>query len=199
MIDGSLCRFLTGRKDFTLVELVVAIAIVTLTLAIAVTTLRGESPAQKMERTVYEISSFCARIRFRAAEEGRDWVLKYNPEAQQFYGVAVDPETEKSDTFVPGDTSGRFTEEKEDKRSDDPDVPALPRMDLKLDKSFSFETDGGAENQLANGEEMEVFRFFPDGGASGDHKLVLKLGGMQKVFHISKLTGRVLIDEDLPN
>jgi len=68
-----------------------------------------------------------------------------------------------------------------------------------LDKSFTFETEEGAENQLANGEELDVFRFFPDGGASGSHKLVLKLGGLQKVFHISKLTGRVMIDEELPN
>ena len=190
---------MTVRRHFTLVELVVAIAIVTLTLAIAVTTLRGESPAQKMERTVYEISAFCARIRFRAAEEGRDWVLKYNPEESRFYAVAVDPETEKSDSFVAGDTSGKFTEGKKEIREDESGVPALPRLDLKLDKSFSFETDGGIENQLAGGEELEVFRFFPDGGASGSHKLVLKLGGLQKVFHISKLTGRVMVDEELPN
>ena len=190
---------MTVRRHFTLVELVVAIAIVTLTLAIAVTTLRGESPAQKMERTVYEISAFCARIRFRAAEEGRDWVLKYNPEEGRFYAVAVDPEAEKSDSFVAGDTSGKFTEEKKEIQEDESGVPALPQLDLKLDKSFSFETDGGIENQLASGEELEVFRFFPDGGASGSHKLVLKLGGLQKVFHISKLTGRVMVDEELPN
>ena len=72
-------------------------------------------------------------------------------------------------------------------------------MDLKLDKKFTFETAEGVEGELGGGEELEIFRFFPDGGASGSHKLILKLGGMQKVFHISKLTGRVLIDEDLPN
>ena len=41
------------RRSFTLIELVVAIAIIALTLGIAVTSLRGESPAQKLERTVY--------------------------------------------------------------------------------------------------------------------------------------------------
>lgn len=197
MIDAFFCRSILRRKRFTLIELVVAIAIVTLTLAIAVTALRGESPAQKMERTVHEISAFCARVRFRSAEEGRDWVLKYNPAGGNFYATAVDPEEETA-SFIPGDDSGRFSSAKKEKETD-PDAPPLPRLDLKLDKSFTFETAEGSENQLGNGEELEVFRFFPDGGASGSSKLLLKLGGMQKVFHISKLTGRVLIDKDLPN
>lgn len=189
MSDVPLCRKFLQRKSFTLIELVVAIAIVTLTLAIAVTTLRGESPAQKMERTVHEISAFCARVRFRSAEEGRDWVLKYTP-GGSFYAVAVAPDEASGEehSFSAG-------EEKEFNEA----APPLPRLELKLDKSFSFETAEGAENQLANNEELEIFRFFPDGGASGSHKLVLKLGGLQKVFYISKLTGRVLIDKDLPN
>ncbi len=195
MIDTA-CFCRTARKRvFTLVELVVAIAIVTLTLAIAVTALRGESPAQKMERSVHEISAFCARVRFRSAEEGRDWVLKYNPEERSFYAAAVADEQEQ-DSFVSGANSGNFLN---DKKEPEEDAPPLPRMDLKLDKKFTFETAEGVEGELGGGEELEIFRFFPDGGASGSHKLILKLGGMQKVFHISKLTGRVLIDEDLPN
>lgn len=195
MIDAFFSVRTLRKRSFTLIELVVAIAIVTLTLAIAVATLRGESPAQKMERTVHEISAFCARVRFRSAEEGRDWVLKFDPEGGKFFATAV-ADAEESENIVPGDSSGKYVSEKDDENSD---APPLPRMDLKLDKSFSFETAEGAESQLAGGEELEVFRFFPDGGASGSHKLILKLGGMQKVFHISKLTGRVLIDGDLPN
>ncbi|MBR7140150.1 MAG: type II secretion system protein [Lentisphaeria bacterium] len=195
MIDSAFSGSVFRRRKFTLVELVVAIAIVTLTLAIAVTTLRGESPAQKMERTVHEIAAFCARIRFRAAEEGRDWVLKFNPEAGRFYATAVSDD-EEEENIVPGDESGKHISSK---READSDVPPLPQLDLKLDKSFTFETADGAEGQLHNGEELEIFRFFPDGGASGSQKLVLKLGGMQKVFHISKLTGRVLIDGELSN
>jgi prepilin-type N-terminal cleavage/methylation domain-containing protein len=180
---------------FTLIELVVAIAIIALTLAVAVAALRGESPAQKMERTVHEISAFCARVRFRAAEEGRDWVLKFNPEAGRFYAVAVSEE-EEEENIVPGDQSGKYLSQKKEAESD---APPLPQLDLKLDKSFTFETAEGIEGQLHNGEELEIFRFFPDGGASGSQKLVLKLGEMQKVFHISKLTGRVLIDGELSN
>lgn len=195
MIDADFSGEMFRRRNFTLVELVVAIAIVTLTLAVAVASLRGESPAQKMERTVYEISAFCARVRFRAAEEGRDWVLKFNPEAGRFYATAVSEE-EGEENIVPGDESGKHVSQKNEA---DPDAPPLPQLDLKLDKSFTFETAEGIEGQLHNGEELEIFRFFPDGGASGSQKLVLKLGGMQKVFHISKLTGRVLIDGELSN
>lgn len=188
MIDFFPRRRKAAGKSFTLIELVVAIAIIALTLGIALASLRGESPAQKLERTVYEISAFCARVRFRSAEEGRDWVLKYNPAESNFYATAVSEETEVK---VEGAS--------EKNEFADTDAPPLPRLDLKIDKAFSFETEEGAENQLANGEELEVFRFFPDGGASGNHKLILKLGGLQKVFHISKLTGRVMIDGELPN
>ena len=173
------------RSDFTLIEQVVAIAIIALTLAVAVTALRGESPAQKLERTVYEFSAFCARVRFRSAEEGRDWVLKYEP-GTGFYAVAVAEEKEDPESAGNGE-----------KNEDDEDAPRLPKLYFKLDKSFTFQTSEGSENQLANGEELEVFRFFPDGGASGNHRLVMKLGGMQKVFSISKLTGRVMTDEEL--
>ena len=180
-------------KYFTLIELVVAIAIVALTLAVAVAALRGESPARKLERTVYEFSAFCARVRFRSAEEGRDWVLRYEPDTG-FYAVAVTDDEENSSVPGAGDgkkLSGKNKDDETEKAS------RLPRLHFKLDKSFSFQTSEGAENQLANGEELEVFRFFPDGGASGSHRLVLKLGGMQKVFSISKLTGRVMIDGEL--
>ena len=107
MSEFSLCRKSLQRKSFTLIELVVAIAIVTLTLAIAVTTLRGESPAQKMERTVHEFSAFCARVRFRAAEEGRDWVLKYSPVEGNFYATAVSEE--EGEENIQADKEGEET------------------------------------------------------------------------------------------
>ena len=173
-----------------------AIAIIALTLGIAVTSLRGESPAQKLERTVYEFSAFCSRVRFRAAEEGRDWVVKYDPE-EGFSATAI-PDEDRETPLVPGDASGKYASTKARKNEDDTDAPALPVIRFKLDKDFVFETPGEAENQLANDEQLEIFRFFPDGGASGNHAVVLKLGGLQKVFSISKLTGRVLISEEVP-
>ena len=142
MIDAAFFCRTAGKRVFTLVELVVAIAIVTLTLAIAVTALRGESPAQKMERSVHEISAFCARIRFRSAEEGRDWVLKYDPEEKKFYATAVAAEDEQ-ESFVPGADSGNFSDKK---KAPDEDAPPLPRMDLKLDKNFTFEISTGTDD-----------------------------------------------------
>ena len=173
-----------------------AIAIIALTLGIAVTSLRGESPAQKLERTVYEFSAFCSRVRFRAAEEGRDWVVKYEPDVG--FSASAVPDDEQETPLVPSDASGKYTGQKAQKIEDDTDAPVLPVLRFKLDKDFVFETPGEAENQLAMDEQLAVFRFFPDGGASGSHAVVLKLGGLQKVFSISKLTGRVLISEEVP-
>ena len=173
-----------------------AIAIIALTLGIAVASLRGESPAQKLERTVYEFSAFCSRVRFRAAEEGRDWAVKYEPDVG--FSAAAVPDEAQEPPIVPGDASGKYASSKLPGNGDDPEAPVLPVLRFKLDKEFVFETPGEAENQLANDEQLEVFRFFPDGGASGSHAVVLKLGALQKVFSISKLTGRVLISEEVP-
>lgn len=194
-IDTILSAGKSRSRTFTLIELVVAIAIISLTLAVAVASLRGESPVQKLERTVYEFSAFCARVRFRSAEEGRDWVLKYEP-GTGFYAVAVDNSGDEGGA-VPGADGEKSRPDSQNRAGDQEAAPRLPRLNFKLDKSFTLQTSAGVENQLANEEELEVFRFFPDGGASGSHKLVLKLGELQKVFFISKLTGRIMIDEEL--
>ena len=42
---------------------------------------------------------------------------------------------------------------------------------------------------------MELFRFFPDGGASGNRRFELHYRTLKRIFEISPLTGRLTVRE----
>ena len=69
---------------FTLLELVVAIAIIALTTALAVSAFRGESPARQMESAGLQFAAFCAKVRFQALENGADRMVVFYPETRTF-------------------------------------------------------------------------------------------------------------------
>ena len=49
--------------------------------------------------------------------------------------------------------------------------------------------------QDSGSELVELFRFFPDGGASGMRELIFKYHTFQKKYIISPLTGRIFAEE----
>ena len=47
-----------------------------------------------------------------------------------------------------------------------------------------------------SGEEFtELFRFFPDGGASGTRELIFRYQSLQRKYVISPLTGKLYVEE----
>jgi Tfp pilus assembly protein FimT len=82
------CRRSRVQK-FTIIELLVAIVIISVATALAVGTLRPESPTQVIERSIAEFSNFCAGVRYRAAEEGRTWAVYFNSGNSTFTAMAV--------------------------------------------------------------------------------------------------------------
>ena len=78
---GSGCPAL---NCFTLLELVVAIAIIALTTALAVVSFRGESPVQQLNSAGLRFEAFCAKARFQAMENGGDRVVMFYPETRTF-------------------------------------------------------------------------------------------------------------------
>ena len=75
-----------GRKLFTLLELVVVIAIIAITTTLAVSAFRGESPVQKMNNAALGFESWCARVRYAAMENGADRIVAFNPDERVFLG-----------------------------------------------------------------------------------------------------------------
>ena len=57
-------------------------------------------------------------------------------------------------------------------------------------EEFSLELENDSGSEL-----IELFRFFPDGGASGMRELVFKYHSFQKKYTLSPLTGRIYAEE----
>lgn len=161
------------RRRFTLIELIVVMSIIALVSGLAVATLRGESPAQTLEKGALEFAAFCAGVRYRAIEEGVDWKVCFDPDTRFFFAAPDNPD------------DGTDTEENPETPETNPALPG--RLRWKLPERF--ELDAAGLNQLAVGETPELFRFFGTGGAGGDGEFTLKCGTLSRRFSISKLSG----------
>ena len=63
--------------------------------------------------------------------------------------------------------------------------------------SWSFPEDFSLALQEDSGtEQIELFRFFPDGGAAGLRNLTFQYHNMERAYQISPLTGRLLLQEE---
>ena len=205
-ITSLQCKKRPGRRSaFTLIELVVTISIIVLTVSLVVAVFRKESPARALENMELDFRSYCARVRYRACETGRDWVINYDPDTKAFSAAPG-----KHEKFqMPGQddkklSSGAETEEDEEEEYsfDDPENPygsagGYAKLEWRLPENIEFSTENGEEEALMTGELLEVFRFFPDGGGSGSGHLEFKCGELARIFRITKLTGRLsVIDRD---
>ena len=183
-------------RTFTLIELVVTITIIILTISIVSSTIRKESPSQVLDRMGLEFRAYCARVRYRACESGRDWVVSYDPDEKNF---SASPG--KYERFrMPGTDaglSGRAAEDDDEEETDETYAEGGVYAPLvwKLPEGVEFTTEDSAEDSLMVGEKLEVFRFFPDGGGSGSGHLELRCGDLSRIFRITRLTGRLVMME----
>lgn len=199
-IHSLQCQKRPVRKSaFTLIELVVTISIIVLTVSLVVAVFRKESPARALENMELDLRSYCSRVRYRACETGRDWVINYDPDTKAFSAVPG-----KHEKFqMPGKDNKNAsrnaeTEDDEEFSYDDPENPygstgGYAKLEWRLPPSIEFTTENGEEDSLMTGEKLEVFRFFPDGGGSGSGHLEFKCGELARIFKISKLTGRLSV------
>ena len=164
---------MSRRKPFTLVEVVVVIVIMVLTGAVAVSAMRTDSTSRLIKRTTGEFRSLCSRVRYKAMEMGEDRMVVYNPEERMFY-------------------MARPTRNQEEAMEYEDGFVILDTAKWELPKEFELTTD---ENS-----PVEVFRFYPDGGASGKWNLNLACANSDRVMVIgvAKLTGSVISREKGP-
>ena len=71
----------------------------------------------------------------------------------------------------------------------DPDADDLFSGEPGPSRSWKLPDDFEFDESHAEGDELEIFRFFPDGGASGMRSLVFRCGSAAYRFEISPLTG----------
>jgi len=161
---------MSRRKPFTLVEVVVVITIMILTGAVAVSAMRTDSTSRLIKRTTSEFRSLCSRVRYKAMEMGEDRMVVYDPEKRVF------------------SMARPIRDQQEYLEYEDGFVP-LDGAKWELPEEFELTTD---ENR-----PIEVFRFYPDGGASGKWNLTLAVAGKDIAMEIgvAKLTGAVVSRE----
>ena len=180
MLNNPLRRAGRLRRKSTMIELVVVLFIVSLLTALAVSTLREESPASLLNRQCLALDAWCAAVRYSCAEEGRDYSVRFIPEKNFFYACPV--------------------EENDDKEP--AEVPESGPMRLEFPEKIALSTAEQAEEEARETEFVELFRFFPSGGAACVNRPVLRIEKLVKVFEISFLTGQLLTgdgedDDDL--
>lgn len=161
---------MSRRKPFTLVEVVVVIVIMVLTGAVAVSAMRTDSTSRLIKRTTSEFRSLCSRVRYKAMEMGEDRMVVYDPEKRVF-------------------SMARPTQNWEEEMEYEDGFVPLDGAKWELPEEFELTTD---ENR-----PLEVFRFYPDGGASGKWNLTLAVAGKDIAMEIgvAKLTGAVVARE----
>ena len=161
------------KQPFTLLELIVVMTIMFLAVGMGVAMFKGQSPARKLDTAALEWEEFCARVRYQALESGEEREIVFDPENRLFNMRLPEPPENASD------------EEEE----------VLPRAPLEWKLSEDFELGGDYDPFNAETDEdgtLPMCKFFSDGSAAGQRRLVLKIGEIQRTFEISALTGRLI-------
>jgi len=155
---------MSRRKPFTLVEVVVVIVIMLVTGGIAVSAMRTDSTARLIKSSTNDFRSLCSRVRYKAMEMGEDRIVVYVPEEHMFYMARPVANQEEAMEYEYG-------------------FVLLNTAKWELPEEFELTTDENAP--------VEVFRFYPDGGASGT-SVTLACKGHAVTIGVAKLTGSVV-------
>lgn len=181
-------------SPFTLLELIVVIAVLSLVLAVVAAAFRGESPGRLMASASIEFETFCARVRFQALEHGEDRIVAFDPEKKLFFAaVPIDLERDDEVRIEEGDKEDQ--EEAEKLKKVPESTAENARVKWKLPDKFELDEE---EVDLSGVNEhgwLEIFRFLPDGGAVGRRKFQMIYKNAARTFEISALTGKMIARE----
>ena len=185
------------KHRFTLLELVVVIAIIALSSALAVATLRGESDKQKLENFSMNLDAYFARVRYRATEEGQTWEVYYNADARSFAACrrmsAAEHEAQALDGEAPPPVLKFSCPEKVTLTGTEKEVEnkveTVEKRVSVVEQRRQDEEDANAD-YVPEGERM--FYFYPDGFVGGNHRLEIKCGELSRTLEVSSLTGRLI-------
>ena len=74
-----MCR----RRNFTLIEMIVVLAIMVIAVAVVAAAFRGDDPNIVLDNAALDLESYLAQVRYRSAEMGRDYIVKYPSEGKE--------------------------------------------------------------------------------------------------------------------
>jgi type II secretory pathway pseudopilin PulG len=165
------------RNHFTLIEMIVVLAIMVIAIAVVAAAFRGDSPQIVLNNAALDLEAYLAQVRYRAAEMGRDYVVKYPFDGKELI-ASPDYSREELETI-----------ELEN-------VTTVEELKFRIPENCTMITESGAEKQLAQEATLEIFRFFPDGGGASANRPVLKCGDGSRSFDISFLSGRLQVSNE---
>lgn len=170
------------RHDFTLLELVVVLAVMALSATLAVGVFRKDSPAKIMHDTSLGFQEFCARVRFQAMESGEERLIRFLPEEKKFYMA-----------LLPGRLDEKNKESEESGENFEEES-----MEWTLPADFNMQDMEEADEGTITNEDgsLDLFLFLPDGGTSGKRQFIIRYKELSTVFEISALTGRLQVREE---
>lgn len=187
---------MTRRQHFSLIEIVVVIAIIVILIGVATVTMRRDSSTAKFEQAVREFEAFTARARMQAMELGRDRVIVFIPADRTFVAGDVVEDLPSSDGDVtPVEVPEEFRIYEAGEMVNPLPEEGLAKLSWTLPADYEF---AAAEfnSDYDYDEELEIFRFFPDGAASGRRKFTMQHRNIKKVMAISPLTGLMRVVEE---
>ena len=158
---------MSRRNPFTLVEVVVVIVIMLVTGGIAISAMRTDSTSRLIKRSTSEFRSLCSRARYKAMEMSEDRLVVYVPDEHMFYMARPVANEEEAMEYEYG-------------------FVILKAVKWELPEDFELTTE--------DNDPVEVFRFYPDGGASGT-SLTLGCKGHSVMIGVAKLTGSLVTYE----
>ena len=185
------------KRRFTLLELVVVIAIIALSTTFAVATLRGESDVQKLENVSVGLEEYFARVRYRATEEGETWEVYFNADTHSFAAcrrmTAAEHEALTLDGEAPPPVLNCSFPESVTVTGEEKDAENKVET---VEKRVSIVEQRRQDEEEANAEYIpegvRMFYFYPDGFVGGGHRLEIKCGDLTRTLEVSSLTGRLI-------
>ena len=186
------------RRPFTLLELVVVIAVIALSTGLAVTTFRGESPARAMDNFSLNLDSYFSRVRFRATEDGATWEVYLDTQEHTFTACrkmsAAEYEAYTEDNDAPPPVLKWSYPEKffisAVEIGDEADVEIVDKKLTPAEIRREDEEQANAEYRPAG---VRLFYFYADGFVGGcGNRLKVELEPLSKLHEVSPLTGRLL-------
>ena len=162
------------RRSFTLVEVIVVLVIILVVTGIVVSQFKAETPDSAVESASENLQSFLSMVRYKAAENGRDYVVRYD-----YGGKTLSATPDYSEA------------ELEQMRQDGEKTPE--KLTWKLHERCTMNTEDGAESDLTSDSSVEVFRFFADGGAGVSRRLILRCENRHRSFDFTFFSGKMVV------